>query len=564
MFGMTVEAIHHSSIVIGGREYYYGNGIQVALPGMTPHGSPMRVLPLGLTQKSEDEVAQHVAELSKSYTPQNYDLIHHNCNNFADELARLLVGHGIPEYIISTPRTLLATPLGQALRPHLDQMMKSVNGQPLQHGARQLGPSESTRTGRAEESVHPPKPSGKVRIVSSARDLDPLLIKAAKTGAVIFFTSSTCPPCKVLYPAYDELAAEAGHALTLIKVDINKAFDVGQRYAIRATPTFMTFLKGRKENTWMGANESQLRGNVRLLMQMAQHPHALLDLPILARVRLEPVTYTKIPPLDKLVTRLGKAGHHPGVISVQGFVKARYVDGEKNVPLPDLGSFSQYLQQPMDAMDIDNLFAVVDLLRIALMDARVGQYFAQEVEHASLRAIVRFIHGPPQASIPYPLHLVTIQASCNLFMTPSFPPQILTESYLTDAMVKLSTEGLLDAQHPAIRVAATSLAFNLAIFNYQRRVEDDGDLLLEGPQVELLASLLETLDRATVSAEASHGILLAIAFLIFRAPENETIWELVQALDARGTINRTVKKFPDETLAKEISTVLLGRGFGSQ
>src|SRR5205085_9818364 len=103
---------------------------------------------------------------------------------------------------------------------------------------------------------------GKVHNVTRLQQLDQLLQSAENSCAVIFFTSATCPPCKIVYPAYDELAAEAGTRAVLIKVDLNQAYDIGSKYGVRVTPTFMTFLKGEKENEWSGANEAQLRGNV--------------------------------------------------------------------------------------------------------------------------------------------------------------------------------------------------------------------------------------------------------------------------------------------------------------
>jgi thiol-disulfide isomerase/thioredoxin len=153
-----------------------------------------------------------------------------------------------------------------------------------------------------------------------------------------FFTSSTCAPCKIVYPAYDELAAEAGNQAVLIKVDLNQAYDVSAKYGVRATPTFMTFLKGEKENEWSGANESQLRGNVRMLIQMAHppHPHINLKLPKLQSANLKPVTYTKMPPLDKLITKMGDTGKLATVKDVENFIVQRETSGAREAPYQTL------------------------------------------------------------------------------------------------------------------------------------------------------------------------------------------------------------------------------------
>ena len=44
---MQIEAIYHTSIVVGGVEHFYGGGIQEAVPGHTPYGQPIQVLELG-------------------------------------------------------------------------------------------------------------------------------------------------------------------------------------------------------------------------------------------------------------------------------------------------------------------------------------------------------------------------------------------------------------------------------------------------------------------------------------------------------------------------------------
>ena len=42
-----IEAIYHTSIIVGGVEHFYGGGIQEAVPGHTPYGQPIQVLELG-------------------------------------------------------------------------------------------------------------------------------------------------------------------------------------------------------------------------------------------------------------------------------------------------------------------------------------------------------------------------------------------------------------------------------------------------------------------------------------------------------------------------------------
>lgn len=47
----------------------------------------------------------------------NYNLLHHNCNTFSEDLCQFLCGIGIPKYILDLPQEFLSTPLGQSLAP---------------------------------------------------------------------------------------------------------------------------------------------------------------------------------------------------------------------------------------------------------------------------------------------------------------------------------------------------------------------------------------------------------------------------------------------------------------
>lgn len=44
---LQVDGVWHTSVVLRGREYYFGHGINVAVPGTTPCGSPVETLDLG-------------------------------------------------------------------------------------------------------------------------------------------------------------------------------------------------------------------------------------------------------------------------------------------------------------------------------------------------------------------------------------------------------------------------------------------------------------------------------------------------------------------------------------
>lgn len=407
----------------------------------------------------------------------------------------------------------------------------------------------------------PSQGQSQVKIVSAAHEVENLLNDAKGKCAVIFFTSATCGPCRPLYPVFDELAEEAGARASFIKVDISRSYDVSTKYGIRATPTFVTFLRGEKENQWSGANEGLLRGNVRMLLEMSYppHQHQTLKLPALRTAGTQPVLFSKMPPLDKLVAKMGSAGHDPSINSVRAFITTRTNSGAAEAHLPHLDTFSLFLRDCTTKLEPATMFAVIDLLRIALVDRRFSAYFAEEKDHETITSIVNYVNN--QKDCPYSLRLVTLQMACNLFSTPLYPMQILTNTILRTPLITLITSSLLDSTHHVVRVSAASLAFNLATANSKSRTESQTEALPEEDQVELAASLLESIGLEEDSIEALRGYLLAFGYLVFCAPQGGELVDLLKAMDAKGTVGGKLEAFGGkEPLVKEIADELLGKG----
>lgn len=459
-----------------------------------------------------------------------------------------LVGKGIPKHITSLPQTVLNTPFGQMLKPQLDQAMRGITQAPVPQ-ANVPGPvrqvTNGTRNGHTVNGIvanghriagHKEYSGGAVYNVTTLSNLDRLLESAKNSCAVIFFTSATCPPCKLVYPAYEELAAEAGSKAVLIKVDLSNAYEVGARYQVRVTPTFMTFIKGKKENEWAGTNESQLRRNVQMLIQMAHppHPHTSLRLPTLQR-RHKYVTYTKIPPLDKLSAKMGPSRSDPSVKALKDFISHRQSSGAADAPLPNLKSIGAFVSTFIKSSPPESLFPLVDLLRLTLVDPRISGYFAEEPNHNTVLSILSSVISCGEGC-PYTLRIVTLQMACNLFTSPLYPPQLLTNPNLATPLIQLVTSSLLDTTNAPIRVSAASLAFNIAAFNHQRRLDGEEDLLVESFQVELLASMLEAIEREKESKDSLKGLLSAIGLLAYAAARTGEVVDLCEALGARKMI----------------------------
>lgn len=124
--GTQIDAIYHTSLVFGGVEFYFGSGVQRAVPGSTHHGQPMQVISQGSSEIPMEVVEEYMASLAEIYTAESYDLFLHNCNNFTQDLSIFLTGKEIPEHIRQLPQNVLDTPFGQMLRPQIDRAMRGV------------------------------------------------------------------------------------------------------------------------------------------------------------------------------------------------------------------------------------------------------------------------------------------------------------------------------------------------------------------------------------------------------------------------------------------------------
>ncbi|KAM5345038.1 hypothetical protein ACJ41O_010900 [Fusarium nematophilum] len=557
ILGFQLDAIYHTSIELNGREYVYDGGIIAITPGSSHLGQPMERLHLGTTNLPLDIVEEFLDSLRPIFTLEAYDLFHHNCNNFSDSFSNFLVGKGIPEHIAKMPQAVLDSPMGRMLLPQLTQ---GVNAGRRQNGSI-LGLQQSAQTPAARNQTAP-APRHSVKNVTNMSEFNSLLEGAKSSCAVVFFTSATCPPCKILYPVYDELAQEVGDKATLIKVDISQpqAYQISSQFSVRATPTLITFLRGEQENRWSGADPAALRSNVQLLVQMAfpVHPHEKLRLPTFSSSDVKPVLYPKVPPLDKLMAKMGDGvANTPEVKALKRYLEDRSKDGPQSAIVPEMSHLSAFMKGPALALPVDIVFTVVDLFRCALSDPRVSGFFAEEKGHDTVRGVLDFVNK--QTNCPYALRLVTLQMACNFFSTPLFPEEIMKDGNLRSAIILLVSSSFLDESHNNVRVAASSLLFNLSLAN--RRAKKASKPSLSGDdELELAASVVEAISLEEKSAEALHGMLLALGHLVYGTALDGELPDLLQAVGADDSILGKKAKFPNEKLVTEVGAELLGKG----
>ncbi|KAF2659631.1 DUF862-domain-containing protein [Lophiostoma macrostomum CBS 122681] len=577
--GTQIDAVYHTSLVFEGIEYYFGQGVQTCRAGSTHHGKPMEIIPMGETALPVEIILEYLESLKGVYTAESYDLFLHNCNNFTNDFSMFLVGKGIPDHITSLPQTVLETPFGQMLRPQLDAAMRPITQaptpQPVTPQPPPLRPYASNgNNGTAKTPASPlAAVTGTVNNLTALGDVERLLKLAQDRCAIVFFTSSTCAPCKLVYQPYDDLAAEAGDKCVFIKIDFSYAErSISVKFPdVRATPTFITFLRGSKRDEWSGADARQLRNNVEMLLNDAfpAHPHLSKSLPMLLKQSQRRITYTKVPPLQKVVAKMGDVGKDPAVSSVVSFIDAKERYGAMEAPLTQMPQFAAFLKKSTTTLPPDLLFTALDLLRITLTDVRVASFFAEEHTGATgtpttISHLLDYVSNLGDKA-PYALRLTTLHLACNLFTSPLFIPHVLS-SPLSTTLISVLTTALLDDKHPALKASALSLAMNIASSNHKIRMKQhtantapssSGSELEVSEQIELLASLLETLGDGGEWGETKKMALICAGWLTYCAPLDGELRDLWRVMDAAGTVGKLVPKNVEERmLVKEVKTLL--------
>jgi thioredoxin 1 len=64
------------------------------------------------------------------------------------------------------------------------------------------------------------------------------------TPVVVDFWAPWCGPCKTIGPALEELAAEYGSQVKIVKVNVDENPGVASRFGVRGLPTLLVFKNG--------------------------------------------------------------------------------------------------------------------------------------------------------------------------------------------------------------------------------------------------------------------------------------------------------------------------------
>lgn len=73
---------------------------------------------------------------------------------------------------------------------------------------------------------------------------------------LVDFYATWCGPCKMMHPVLEQLKADLGDSIRIIKIDVDKYGDIAEEYRIQSVPTLMLFRRG--ETLWRQSGAMRL------------------------------------------------------------------------------------------------------------------------------------------------------------------------------------------------------------------------------------------------------------------------------------------------------------------
>ncbi|KAL7418862.1 hypothetical protein Q5752_006546 [Cryptotrichosporon argae] len=616
--GKQIDGIWHTSVVVFGREIFFGQGIMEAKPGMTHHGPPMQVIECGTTEIDPDTFQEYLASLHELYTPSKYHLIDFNCNHFTADVVGFLTGNAIPTWISGLPAEFLSTPFGQAMRPQIDSMFRQTSttehpvagpsGAPqaaaVPNGTLASSLLTSVATQATASSTSPATSSAPNAVASSSASTSPLLLITSSANfasllsstpaLVVNFTNTAgCAPCRAIKPAYEALSSThagvygpRGARFAEVELGVGDGQRIAAAHGVSATPTFIFYKRGVKVDEMKGADKRALEARTEAFLEdcFPRHPHRKVYLPTVERLSTEPIVVAAAPAYPALLGKLESFGADPSHVAVLRDSVVPVLQGATVSDAQVVGIVERWTASTaalLTALKPEQVFPLIDLWRIGLT--------LEKVVHALARVL------SPSSTVPNPLGPIVALAAAQLRANgPATPKPLLLTSLrlLTNLLAPLPLANLVLAPPPtaglgalqadavhvlvdallhadaAVRKAAGEVAVNVAAWRHRVgkgrakgegiEGEDEGQEAAEW-EVEVLSAVLEGIAREE-DEDVAHRLLVALALLVYLSPGYESALKpMLDVLSARETIVRKSRGWKRDVrkLADEVAAKLV-------
>jgi thiol-disulfide isomerase/thioredoxin len=399
---------------------------------------------------------------------------------------------------------------------------------PLAAGLLSSVAAQAQAAGTSVQSAKPqPTPKGPALIpVTSVSHFTSIL--SQHTAVIANFTNTPgCAPCRAIKPAYETIAEEyrqqyASHAICFVDIElgVGEGRELGTRYGVSATPTFILFKDGKKVDEMKGGDKRSLEAKVEKFFEdcFPRHAHRKLYLPAIEAIPTKPIQSTNAPNYTALI---GKLQGFPGVAqedveylrqSVVPLLEGKGVLSDQEVKQV-YTRWTQITDRSLGSLKPEEIFPLVDLWRVGLVGPKITTLITSALSpgHSDfpepLSAILNLASSTLKTlstSTPKPFLLTVLRLITNILAplplanlilgTPSPTPKL---HKLLEHVLSVTVDSLL---HPdqSVRTAAAGVAVNLA--GWRHRVSKEQHIGIDEAaehewEVELVSAVIEAIGR---------------------------------------------------------------------
>eukprot|EP00744_Colponema_vietnamica_P006476 GILI01009403.1.p1 GENE.GILI01009403.1~~GILI01009403.1.p1 ORF type:complete len:554 (+),score=153.85 GILI01009403.1:88-1749(+) len=342
--------------------------------------------------------------------------------------------------------------------PHLAQLAQSLAGRMGGRGG-DAAAALAALTGAAGGAGGSGGHEELIDVTSDAQFRDILSKNAA---VVVDFWSPRCPPCLKIKPIFAEMAKTYKNA-GLVCCAINTTVSaVGG--PITRIPTFHFYFNGQKVDEMVGAHVEQLQSKIHSLLEMSSksHKHHRLSFTHFRPDMAPPVLFDT-GKVDLIVKKLKSFAEPRGLLdSESALLLDECATAISAISVLPVGASKSTVDFPIDTLSVldslavalpeQELFPLLDLLRIALLHPDCNAYYAQQRVGPK--------SGPSNPSNKeYNLILYVIRACYLAVSTSSVDPSAPSFAPLKAShMVSMKLASNLFAHKPCITLVSSSLA----------------------------------------------------------------------------------------------------------
>jgi thioredoxin 1 len=105
-----------------------------------------------------------------------------------------------------------------------------------------------------------------MKYITSLQDFEETLKTAGQKPVIVDFYAQWCGPCKMIAPMFESLDKNYNSAIVFVKIDVDEANEVAEKYNVSSLPTFMVFWDMKPTKSVSGANQKVLERLVESLL----------------------------------------------------------------------------------------------------------------------------------------------------------------------------------------------------------------------------------------------------------------------------------------------------------